>query len=301
MSAPEQRPIESHGRMSIDHEGIIIDPRALDALQQRAAEQEQRIYNRRQIQFNGWLMAFTGLLVVVTLISDFILFQQLQIAQKSATDAHTAAEAAKASADAAKDGVTQNKTALTATLHQSAVALDKTLRQNQDDLTATLAKQDQVLRTTAFFNLIDQQPWVTAATFTLGGKLEVGMPTWITIWLQNGGKTPALNILSTSEILFSENEPPWPNSISTNQPSRFIIPGQSNGNTYSSNTVRIYPSEQEISEYKSGKLRLYVHAFVRYTDIYKQTRGANGCAYHVFSQPASEFTFCSDPISNSVF
>ena len=52
------------------------------------------------------------------------------------------------------------------------------------------------------------------------------------------------------------------------------------------------PSESLHSLYTKQGAVLYVHAIIRYENIFQKHHWTTVCAYHVYGEPLDQFTFC---------
>lgn len=280
----------------VGDEALVINTR-LHELERRQQEEkeEQRRYARSQDRFNH---ALAIMLVLATMASVFVLVWQVRVGQKSADAALAAAHAAKRSADIAQAGLLQQKEALAATLADNTAALEKTLNQNQHALNLTLAQQKKALQSTVKLTQIDQRPWVTVSHFVLSSEPEEGKEIHVTTWLKNTGRTPGLKVMFRS-MTFLWDEPPkltaftFPTiAVDRDLGSTSIFAPQSAVDYWFNSDPWIIPSAASIADYKSGKLKLYIHAAAQYYDVQGDLHLTKLCAWHDFGTSAEHFVNC---------
>ncbi|MGA9354959.1 MAG: hypothetical protein WBV46_14810, partial [Terriglobales bacterium] len=141
---------------------------------------------------------------------------------------------------------------------------------------------------------LDERPWVIGSSFTLSKELDSADIPITKITVANVGKTPALDMVPTSEpYIWNESISPLgpleePKTKSTSL--GVLAPGQT-GVSFSTNPW--LAPEYLFPAYKDGGSRYYVRAKVTYTDVNRLEHWTTICAYHIMGHPLTEFTYCS--------
>jgi hypothetical protein len=175
-------------------------------------------------------------------------------------------------------------------------AINREILQNQKDLArqsmqSAKAQNDKGMALNAQLAWIEQRPWVTVSRFNVSEKLDEKLLD-VTFWLQNTGKTPALATRADIE-LFLWNTEPAPAEINglTSIPTSFDVAPAVTSRNFSYH----WPVDKEasISDYRDGRLRLYIVAILQYEDMYKLSHRTQVCAYHLVGNSADQMTYCS--------
>jgi hypothetical protein len=287
MSGHEDRHLEGTP-LSVGDEGLVINTRLLAIeRQQNKEKEEQRKYNQEQLKFNKWLAAFTALLFVTNVIADYLISNQLKVAQVSTNAAYLAVQEAKRSADAAESSLFVSRQAV----NENKRALEQTINQNRESLKATLDQNKKALNINLAVSWLDQRPWVSVRTFQLAAEVEQGKELRFTLWLQNTGKTPAVDQTAQMMLFLWDHEPTFddfkdPTIVS----GEFNVPSLNSATWF---TYRWTPRPESVADYRAKKLRLYVLALLRYKDMFQQSHLTRVCVFHVADAALDEIGFCS--------
>ena len=300
--------VDQHPRPYGGDEGLVINTRLLD-IEREQAEQKKRDaeYKNRQLRFDKLVAYFTGGLVLVTAISNGLMLYQTRISKLSADAATLSAQQARRSANIAQDSVTQSSKALKELLDNTTQSVDKTIGQSQKalDTTVTLWRADQkhnqkALDTTVMLSRMDQRAWLSISKVELSAEPGQTRTVDVTVWFQNTGRTPALNITySWSLYMWSSETALPPLQLDKQAITGFIL---TSGNstpviTVHSAEVNWSPEHQltdvTLADYKAKRLRFYVQLACGYRDVFQQAHMTHVCAYHMFGEQRDEFRYCN--------
>ncbi len=139
---------------------------------------------------------------------------------------------------------------------------------------------------------LDQRAWLTSSRFRLIAEPEAGKPIHVDYFIQNSGKTPALDYYS-QPVLFLASGMPGMQKFEEPKTfvSRSIVPPGSAGTA--SATLPIMLAELELSHYRSRADHLFIHAILRYRDIFGRVHWTTVCAYHTWGNPLDMFQYCA--------
>ena len=185
------------------------------------------------------------------------------------------------------------------TLTSNQSAFSRMMEQNEVALNASISQGKQGLDASIKMSRRDQRPWITVARFELSAELEQGKEVSVRVWLQNTGKTPAMNEVNQSQVYlwpvppvmtnFSKPQPKESNSIT------IIAPGAP---ATSFITTKWKPQDAFVTSYRSKGMRFFVHAKAWFSDSFGTPHWTSVCASHGFSEPLDEFEYCG--IGNEV-
>jgi hypothetical protein len=154
---------------------------------------------------------------------------------------------------------------------------------------------------------VDQRAWVTAARFSISTELAANNPTneiRIYCWLQNTGKTPALDTFSQAEYIFSaQNKEPVSGKDPFADKGWFALPRPEEAGTSviaPGSNPRISTGQFSFTNPDFSTLRLYLKreivvfiiAKIRYRDIFNRAHWTTVCAFHAFGDPIDGFRLC---------
>jgi hypothetical protein len=279
-------------------------PASVDAAQRgskdsRSASDPHRKKGRRPLSsFEKWTLILGGIGIFVAAGTGIAVAWQARISaltldeiKKGGTDTHDLAVAAKAESDkmanvsAAADKIRQAA--------QDMVVQDQRIADNaKNSLAASNGQSKAALEATVESSHRDQRAWVTFSGFKLSGEPELNTGVTVTITVNNTGKTPALEFVNQSNLLFLNVEPPGTNfALPTNPRSRAMVAPGTFGVQFTSDPLTL-KSLPQISLYTSGTYKIYLEALVRYKDTFNQSHWTRACAYHVYSARLDDFQFC---------
>jgi hypothetical protein len=140
---------------------------------------------------------------------------------------------------------------------------------------------------------LDQRPWVTISRFELVHALDVGKTVEIKYFLQNAGRTPALDVVAQSMVWLWAPPSEEPMMTKFSEPTRgsvlILAPSATSSATRSDPWS---PGEIVVRSYMEKRRNLFIHARVLYRDIFGVRHWTTACAFHVFGRELEGFTAC---------
>lgn len=138
---------------------------------------------------------------------------------------------------------------------------------------------------------LDQRPWIVDPALLLSGEPEENQSIDVGLTIVNHGKSPALNVITQSRFLISESEPLMSafELCESGRSTAVLAPGEA------STTFKLKPRALAIKEaaiYRAKQANLYVHAIVRYKDIFQISHWTTLCMYHVYGEGLGTFHYC---------
>lgn len=179
-----------------------------------------------------------------------------------------------------------------------------TLRANWKAATAAKNAADTAADTLGFTREsthLDQRAWVTVVSLVTHPPVpEVGQTFRISINFTNSGKTPALNILSTT-VADPVPKGGQPNFSYTNDPVAHVGLIAPNGYNFaelkparSRSTGNESPLTQAIiDEIKREDTRIYVHGHLTYNDVFGKSHWLDFC-YYLTAPDLTSFSVCKE-------
>ena len=273
----------------------VFDVKRVDRLERRQNEAEVRDtkYKDEQLRVNKWMMRFTGALVLFAAVSGIVSGVQAYIAGLNAKAARDNAAAAKAQAEAARQTVTEMQKSGSDT-HDLAVAGGKQAdaAKTQADSTKILAaNQRKALDASVAATQLDQRPWVYTTQFVLSNEPDVDKQFWITAYLANNGKTPALEVHTITQVSWWHTEPPSADFDQRKANISNLIPPSASGSA-SEESEHETMNTRQIAAYRSGPTRIYFRMKTYYRDIFKQWHWTTTCVAHTYNKPLTTFDLC---------
>ncbi len=157
--------------------------------------------------------------------------------------------------------------------------------------------------------VLAERPWITISKCLLPAEpavtttAEETKKIILTCWIQNTGKTPALNESSASNILFVTGMHPGMRLIMNPEqpsPSVSIVPPDAQGMHFAAGfrpgTTNL-PVET-LNEYKAGVSALYLLARIDYSDVFGKAHWTTACLYHPYGTDLGTWNSC--PTGNDV-
>jgi hypothetical protein len=249
---------ERDGPPEYDEHGIpILNVRArLSEVERKATEAETRDqnYKNRQEMINLWLMIFTGLLVLTSLISGGIAIWQARIANQSAKAAQSAAHTAATVLEEAQKP--------TSDVHISAIAAQNAAIEAQR---ANDFARDALIRVQRAFVIVNPNKILMQASRDIGKEeMHFFLP------MENSGTTPTRNLTGHINRAFGAE-----------MPKNFTYPDASEPGSRDDLTPVIGPrdsypleaivSRQQYEMWQRHEAHLYIYGWVEYNDIFDKT------------------------------
>lgn len=243
------------------------------------------------------------MIVVLTFVIGVITAVNVAVAIKQANDGDKLVGIADKIKAALNDSVEQNKKNMEATVAQgdrtlrdtladSERTLKATLSQNRESLKATLTQGRDALDISTKNSQLDQRPWTTVARFVLSAEPEDGKEFQVQYWPQNTGKTPSLSQTNQSKLYLWFGEPQMTFPELNKTASIIILPPSSEN--INSKTTPWKPESNLVKLYRAKTLNLYIHILIRYRDIFGTPHWTTVCAFHIYGNALSDFSYCHD-------
>lgn len=140
---------------------------------------------------------------------------------------------------------------------------------------------------------VDQRAWLTVARLELSEEADSVKEIHVGFWIQNSGKSPAMDVSPKSRLLLWQTDPEPTGDVVVATPKLsigIVAPGT---NSPRADTDRWTPTQPAVNSYKQKATRLYVQGRIEYSDIFKSPHWTDLCAYHVFGTPLDAFTMCA--------
>lgn len=257
---------------------------------------------RRTALSNKLNVILTAIICFMTVLNFVNTIVQSQSQSAQATALTVAVNAVK---EALSTGTEQTKKGVEAAINTGSEHLQTTLdanqsafsqmmKQNEGSLKASIAQGKEGLDASIKMSRQDQRPWITYARFELSAELEKDKEFSVKLWLQNTGKTPAINESSQSRLFLSYAIPQMTvftkaQTIGSRSVS-ILAPGSA---SVFSNTAKWTPPDDYVVAYKEKQARLFIHGKVWYTDNFGKQHWITLCASHGFSEPLGDFEYCA--------
>jgi len=138
---------------------------------------------------------------------------------------------------------------------------------------------------------LDQRAWLTIYKFELPSEPRMGTPIQIGFFIQNTGRTPALDEYTETLVVSSVTEPKPPSTFKSALHFRnnIITPGTNNTRSTSETWI---PSGAGMAAYINKTAKIYIHARINYTDIFEVQHWTSVCAYHTYGDALNSFAIC---------
>ena len=138
----------------------------------------------------------------------------------------------------------------------------------------------------------DQRAWIyVSKTTMLQEPTEQDKTVKISTSVIDGGKTPAFAVGLKHGVFLFDHDPPmadWSKVIL--EPQGVLFPGQSNGSFVFSEK---FAGASDVAIYKAKTGRIYLRTCLLYTDVFNEPHFTESCEFHIFGQPAEEWTGCN--------
>jgi hypothetical protein len=259
---------------------------------------------------DSFMLRWTKIIAISGCVAAVIFFLQLTEMRSGSKDTHDLAVQAKATSDSsrviAEKGVIQAD-ATSALARESAKQAEFTKQlataaleqlRVSHELAKTAARQAdlsmQANQAALGIMRIDQRPWLTVDRIALSAEPESGKEFYVTYFLKNTGKTPALNEKARHNVLLWNEEPPMtrfdePPTETRSGSLMNISPGST---SRWHRTEPWAPPEASVDAYRDKKTVVYVHATIWYQDTFGVRYWTKLCAYHAYGTPLDEVVFC---------
>jgi hypothetical protein len=217
-----------------------------------------------------------------------------------------AADAAQEGAAAANNAARIAGNALLSSKQSSGDTLDQMKNQSKSMLksaTASGVQADaaknavenakQSLQATIEGFHLEQRPWAIPFQFQLGAEPENGKDIKVTIWVENTGKTPALDVIPTVSTSLWGLEPPQPD-FSSIIPivSRGILAPEVKNFSFDTGADHFKPKLPDVAAYLDARKRIYIHGIIRYRDSFNDHHWTTFCIWHKVGTPLDRFDYC---------
>lgn len=285
-------------------DGIPILGTRISEIERKQAEAETRdqSYKEQQIALNRKLANATKALVLATIVMGVVgAIQVLYVHRqwKLTSDglskigdqiwvAKDAAYAAKEAANTSSQTLSQMQ-AQTAAQQKAAVAAGE---QASASMGAVETSKQSLQATIDNFHL-DQRPWVIPFQFRLAEELQNGKDAKVTIWVENTGKTPALDVIPVSQTSLFGMEPAQPDfSTVTPVVSRGILAPGIKTFSFDTGGSHYKPTLPDIAAYQNTLKRIWIYGMLRYRDPSNLPHWTKFCIWHKYGTPLDEFSYC---------
>ena len=140
---------------------------------------------------------------------------------------------------------------------------------------------------------LDQRPWVIPFQFRLAAELENGRDSKVTVWVENTGKTPALDVISVSRTSLSGLEPVQPD-LSTVTPiiSRGVLAPEVKNFYFDTEGAHFKPPLLDVAAYQDARKKIYIQGLIRYRDSFNEQHWTTFCIQHKYGTPLDDFGYC---------
>jgi len=295
----------SNETTTIHYEGGIpvLDTRISEVERKQAeAESRDQRYKEQQIFLNRRLVRATVALVVATIVMGMVGAIQVWYVHRQWKLTSDGLSKMGDQIWAAKDAAYASKRA-SDTASQTLGQMQAQTRAQQIAATASKIQADaakkstengtQSLQATIESFHLDQRPWVIPFQFQLAAELENGKDSKVTIWVENTGKTPALDMIPVSSVSLWDFEPPEPD-LSKVIPivSRGILAPGFRNFSFDTEGDHFKPKLVDIAAYQDGRKRIYIHGMIRYRDSFNLQRWTKFCIWHKYGSPLDNFSYC---------
>lgn len=161
----------------------------------------------------------------------------------------------------------------------------------EQSIRASTDQNNKLLDITKRLAWMDQRPWLSFSRFQVPEPAE-GKEFRVALFMQNTGRIAALNSIAKSHVFFWGKEPgPTDFNKITGIPNPVsYAPGTINAVVF---TPGLMLPTKTIADYKAGKLRLYVHTLMIYSDPFGQVHRTQLCISHAYDQEADLVSYCS--------
>jgi hypothetical protein len=219
-----------------------------------------------------------------------IMQAQLEEIKAGSADTHELAVQAKNQADASK-AQSQQSQAQTTIMNLSLAKTGGLIR-----ATDALGRQAQISSNIALSAvLLEQRPWITSTRWRLSSEPEEGKDFNIISWIENSGKTPAIDLRAQNYIMLWHGTPPLDDqSLASFRHDK--LPGNSTLLAPQDRTVHFLRhwqlNKEQVVKYVSGEFSLYYVLHLKYLDIFGNKHWTTLCIYHEYGMDLAEFTYC---------
>jgi len=222
--------------------------------------------------------------VIYTIVAAWTLIE----IHSGSSDTHALAEAAKTQAE--KMGTMSDAADKIKQAAEGMVTQEQRVADNaKSSLEASNKNSKAVLDSAIAASRLEQRPWVYGVHFELSAEPEKDKDVWITGYLSNSGKTPALEARTATQVFWWHAEPPESNFDLLKVDIRNMIPP---GNVVSEESEHERMNERQIAAYQANRSKLYFRMKVYYRDIFQQWHWTTVCMVHTYKQPLNSFTLC---------
>ncbi len=140
--------------------------------------------------------------------------------------------------------------------------------------------------------IVDQRAWVSARQFLLTSELDETSAFRARVFIQNTGKTPAIDFMVQNAMALSDHVPPcfqWKQTSTA--PNRGILPPNLTDYLIQAN-LRTPPSQDVVKRYREHKMDLYFYGMARYKDVFGKDHWTQFCGFHTFGDQLTDFGLC---------
>lgn len=270
-------------------DGVPVFETKLEQIEREQAEardrdkryrDEQLIINRNQLSVNRWMMIFTALLFLASVVTGVIAIYQYSVGKNSA--------------DAARDGVHTAEDSLEMSIGAFDRTMAQTIHQTSAQLKSAQAAKDAVEQARSQLRM-DQRAWLVATTITMG-DLEDGKPLDFGFVGTNSGRTPARKViihtyvtvsakelLSEADLVTKISQARQPASVGLVAPNATFTPGSD-------------PVPVEVIPLMKAKLGTsgcsYSWGDIEYEDIFKERHTSEYCSYRCLNSADKQLIWC---------
>jgi Ca2+/Na+ antiporter len=256
---------------------------------------EARYAITRKPEKDWWDKAkpFAEILGILILLVYTIYTIRMYYANKEAADAarsasETAIRTLSSSDDSFKKTLSQMEAQTTAQKKSANASMEQAEASKRVVETAR-----QSLQATIDNFHLDQRPWIIPFQFRLDGEPENLRDIKVTVWAENTGKTPALEIIpaTKTELLTLEPDPPDFSNVAPVVSRGILAPSVRNFN-FDTVANHFKPKLTDVAAYQDSRKRIYVSGIVYYRDPSTIRHWTRFCVWHKFGMPPDDFSFC---------
>jgi hypothetical protein len=252
------------------------------------------------IWFTGAIALFGLCSVVVGVLQWSAMRGQLTEMRRGSVDTHALAHSAGKQAGAAEkfsasaEGInkeTQSAVSQFSRLAAAAASQAKTSESMASVARDALAQGAKSLGETIEASHLEERPWVVPIRYNLSQEPQNGGSFQVTCWIENTGKTPALDVSETTRLSLRYAEPA-PSDLPQNlsPTSRGILPPLAAN--FSFKTGHLNPGLRQTAGYMDGSMTIYLQGEITYLDTFHESHWTKFCVWHNKWMPNDEFNSC---------
>ena len=225
---------------------------------------------------------FTGLILLTYITSDYFLWRQLKITEGQLDQM----KGGSAQTDRLIEKADSIANSMAATVKQSQMALEETLKDNRDALAKTLAQGQAALNASIESSHLDQRAWVGVVDVHPPSEVDAGERVYIKVGsrsmfsttIHNSGKTPALKVTTSTSDASGLFAVPFLPQYDTQGEYGIPVIQPASGFTVSTSGDHTF-TEAEVSAIKAGTLRIYFFGAIDYEDIFSRHHRTRFCMF----------------------